>query len=135
MFYDIFKSLCDAKGISVTKATEEIGLSRTIGTKWKKSGATPNGDTLSKIAEYFHMSVGDLLAGTTQKETPPAEAGSDNDVERMIDDILSTLTDSSGATLMLDGKPTSQKAIEYLRESIRANIEHAKKINKEKEGG
>ena len=30
MFYDRFKQLCDAKGISVTRATEEIGLARTI---------------------------------------------------------------------------------------------------------
>ena len=34
VFYDRFKQLCDAKGISVTRATEEIGLARTIGTKW-----------------------------------------------------------------------------------------------------
>ena len=53
MFYDRFKQLCDAKGVSVTRATEEIGLARTIGTKWKNTGATPRGETLLKIAEYF----------------------------------------------------------------------------------
>ena len=46
MFYDLFCELCEKKGVSVTKATVEIGLSRTIGTKWKRTGATPNGDTL-----------------------------------------------------------------------------------------
>ena len=61
MFYDEFSRLCKERGISVTKATEEIGLARTIGTKWKKTGATPNGETLAKIAEYFETTVGELL--------------------------------------------------------------------------
>ena len=57
MFYDVFKKICDERGISVTKATEEIGLARTIGSKWKKTGATPNGETLTKIADYFEITV------------------------------------------------------------------------------
>lgn len=61
MFYDTFKRLCDYKGVSVTKATEEIGLARTIATKWKKTGATPRGETLVKIADYFGVSVSYLM--------------------------------------------------------------------------
>lgn len=63
MFYDLFCKLCDKKGVSVTKATTDIGLSRTIGTKWKKTGATPNGETLNKISAYFGVSI-DYLLGT-----------------------------------------------------------------------
>lgn len=63
MFYDLFCKLCDEKGVSVTKATTDIGLSRTIGTKWKKTGATPNGETLNKISAYFGVSI-DYLLGT-----------------------------------------------------------------------
>lgn len=69
MFYDIFKRLCDENGISVTRATEEIGLSRTIGTKWKQTKATPQGETLNKIAEFFGVSVDYLLTGE-EKEKP-----------------------------------------------------------------
>ena len=61
MFYDVFKKICDERGISVTKATEEIGLARTIGSKWKKTGATPNGETLTKIADYFGITVDELV--------------------------------------------------------------------------
>lgn len=67
MFYDLFCELCSKKGISVTKATVEIGLSRTIGTKWKNTGATPNGDTLNKIAEYFGVTTDYLLGAETEK--------------------------------------------------------------------
>ena len=73
MFYDLFCELCKKKGVSPTKATVEIGLSRTIGTKWKTTGATPQGETLSKIADYFGVSV-DYLLGNEPKEKTPAEA-------------------------------------------------------------
>lgn len=73
MFYDLFCELCHKKGVSPTRATVEIGLSRTIGTKWKTTGATPQGETLSKIADYFGVSV-DYLLGNEPKEKTPAEA-------------------------------------------------------------
>ena len=66
MFYYLFCRLCQEKGVSPTRATIEIGLSRTIGTKWKKTGATPQGDTLQKIADYFGVSV-DYLLGNEEK--------------------------------------------------------------------
>ena len=61
MFYDVFKRLCDEKGVSCNRAATEMGLSNATATKWKKTGATPSGDTLSKIAVYFDVSIDDLL--------------------------------------------------------------------------
>lgn len=69
MFYDNFKLLCDQRGVSPKRAVMEIGLSNSIATKWKNTGATPNGETLKKIADYFGVSVAYLL-GTEQKEKP-----------------------------------------------------------------
>ena len=57
MFFDIFCDLCARKGVSPNKAAGEIGLSNSITTKWKKTGATPGGDTLHKIAAYFGVPV------------------------------------------------------------------------------
>lgn len=74
VFYDLFCELCKKKGISVTKATVEIGLSRTIGTKWKNTGAVPNGETLNKIADYFGVTTDYLLTGE-QKEKAPTPRG------------------------------------------------------------
>lgn len=67
MFYDLFCKLCSEKSISPTKASLEIGLSKSTATKWKNTGATPSGDTLNKIANYFNVSV-DYLLGKEQKE-------------------------------------------------------------------
>lgn len=82
MFYDRFKQLCDKKGVSCNKAALEIGLSNATPTKWKKTGATPSGDTLDKIAAYFGVSADYLLGKETEKA--PTEDGersvSDDDI-------------------------------------------------------
>ena len=69
MFYDRFKQLCEQKGVSCNKAALEIGLSNATPTKWKKTGATPVGETLDKIAAYFGVST-DYLLGKENKKAP-----------------------------------------------------------------
>lgn len=83
MFYDVFQALCTAKGISCKRASLEIGLSNSIATKWKRTGATPNGETLNKIAEYFGVSTDYLLGQETEKApTPEGERPvSDDDIK------------------------------------------------------
>lgn len=61
MFFDVFQSLCKKKGVSCKRAAEDIGLSNSITTKWKKTGATPSGDTLNRIAAYFNVTIDYLL--------------------------------------------------------------------------
>lgn len=83
MFYDRFKQLCDSRSISCNKAALEIGLSNATPTKWKKTGATPVGETLDRIAKYFGVSTDYLLGKETEKA--PAEVGkrsvSDDDMK------------------------------------------------------
>ena len=84
MFFDIFKLLCEKKGVSPKKATEDIGLSNSITTKWKKTGATPKGDTLQRIAEYFGVTTDYLLTGEETKKAPTQEGErkvSDDDIK------------------------------------------------------
>ena len=61
MFYDVYTNLCNQKGVSRSRAAAEIGLSNSTVTKWKKTGAIPSGETLTKIAAYFNVSVDDLI--------------------------------------------------------------------------
>lgn len=67
MFYDTYTQLCIEKGVSRSKAASEMGLSNSIVTKWKKTGATPSGETMSKIANYFGVTVDYLLGKTESK--------------------------------------------------------------------
>lgn len=69
MFYDIFKQLCEDKGITPTKASVEIGFSKGSASYWKKrynegNDAKPDSYTAAKIADYFGVSV-DYLLGRT----------------------------------------------------------------------
>ncbi len=83
MFYDVFCELCKNKGMSPNKAAEEIGLSNSITTKWKKTGATPGGETLQRVAMYFAVTTDYLLGKETKKA--PTETGertvSDDDIK------------------------------------------------------
>lgn len=71
-FFDRFKQLCDERGISIYKAATAVGLNRAAANKWK-NGSVPNGQTITKLADYFGVS-NDYLLG---KEKTPA-----NDDER-----------------------------------------------------
>lgn len=84
MFYDIYVELSKQRGISPSKAADEIGINRATVTNWKKKGATPSGETLAKIAEYFNVTVDCLLREGRDsaeeeetKESPQPQAGSD----------------------------------------------------------
>lgn len=85
MFFDIFYDLCKKKGISCKKAAEDIGLSNSITTKWKKTGATPGGDTLNRIANYFDVST-DYLLGKENKKAP-AETGKRSNDSDILDEV------------------------------------------------
>ena len=67
MFYSIFSSLCERQGISKSKALEEIGLSSGNLPKWRK-GSVPKVEILTKIAEYFEVSVDYLLGNEPKSE-------------------------------------------------------------------
>lgn len=70
MFYDRFAELCKEKGLTPSKAADEIGIGRSNVTAWKTRGYTPQGDTLNKIAKYFDVSIDYLLEKTDIKKAP-----------------------------------------------------------------
>jgi transcriptional regulator with XRE-family HTH domain len=77
MFAKIIKALCDEKGITLSKLALDIGCSATTATGWKR-GSVPKHETLTKIANYFGVSV-KYLRG--EPDQPPKAAFSTNDKE------------------------------------------------------
>ncbi len=80
MFFDIFKRLCEEKGITPTKASQEIGFSKGSVSYWKKKwvqgeDAKPDSYTAAKIADFFGVSV-DYLLGRTDD---PIDYNADGD--------------------------------------------------------
>lgn len=127
MFFDIFQQLCNKKGVSCKAAAVDIGLSNSITTKWKKTGATPSTETLVKIAEYFGVSVA-LLLGQDEEKTPALTKKDERDIARDVENIMTRLADGDG--LMFDGDPMSDEARESMLNAIRLGLEAAKIRNK-----
>jgi len=128
VFYDTFKVLCEKKGVSCKRAVTEMGFSNSLATKWKNTGATPQGETLSKIADYFGVSV-DYLLGTEQQKTPGLTKKDERDIAKELERMRESL--ESGQALMFDGDPMSSAARESILAAMKLGLEAAKKMNKE----
>lgn len=81
VFYDLFVELCQKNKVAPTRAALDMGLSKSAPIKWRTTKATPQGETLNKIAVYFGVSVDSLLGKEDNKKTPPAKARGMNDDE------------------------------------------------------
>ena len=76
MFYSYFDYLCKQKGVSKNKACQEMGVSRNVAAKWKSTNTNPNMTTLSKISEYFGVSIDELLRHNEEEKPAPIRSAS-----------------------------------------------------------
>lgn len=63
-FFNNIQRLCNEKGISVTALGQELGLSNATAAGWRK-GSQPRGKTLKMLAEYFDVTVDQLMSEPT----------------------------------------------------------------------
>lgn len=82
MFFDNYCELCKIKGKSPTGAALEIGLSRSAVSAWRNTTRLPQAAQLQKIADYFGVTIDQLLDGE-QKEKPAAK----NDELDILDEV------------------------------------------------
>lgn len=62
MFYERFIALCALRGESPSRAALNAGISKAVVSKWKQNpDAFPSGPVARKLAEYFGISIPDLL--------------------------------------------------------------------------
>lgn len=59
-FFENVKKLCAANGMSVTALGQALGLSNATTAGWRK-GSQPRGKTLKMIADYFDVTVDQLI--------------------------------------------------------------------------
>lgn len=69
MFLQRVTELIDSHGITRNKLLTEIGLNKNSFVVWENRGTVPGGNTLSKLADYFHVST-DYLLGRTDNPQP-----------------------------------------------------------------
>ena len=68
-FYDNLKSLCDERGVSITKTVELCGGSTGSIGGWK-AGKWPNSEIVFKIATRLDVSCDRLLLGRETEKVP-----------------------------------------------------------------
>ena len=113
-FYTIIQNICQQHGTTPTALCKALGLSTSMVTNWK-NGRIPNGATLQKIADYFSVSVDELL-GNEKKEqatilTPNTAIGTLS--QREINLILRyrQMTDMQSAVDKLLGLPDGDEPL------------------------
>lgn len=74
---EIITDLLNKKGISAAKMMRDLGFSNGLFSQWKKGLQKPSAEKLSKIADYFEVTV-DYLLGTDPKPSAPV---SDDDLK------------------------------------------------------
>ena len=73
MFYQNLLTLCGQRSTSPTRVVRELGISGGSVTNWK-SGAVPHDATLRKIADYFGVTVDELLGNEPPAPAPVSSA-------------------------------------------------------------
>ena len=131
MFYDRFLYLCAKKGVAPSRAAVDAGISKSLVTKWKTNNVQdPSPEVARKLANYFCISVAELLGEEEQKEAPVLTEKDRRDIARDLEVMMEQL--AAGGDLMFDGDPISDEARESIRNALQMGLEIAKVKNKER---
>ena len=60
--YKNYVRLRDEKGVTDYRVSEETGITKSTFTDWKSGRSKPKLDKLQKIADYFGVTVNDLVS-------------------------------------------------------------------------
>lgn len=94
MIYDAFIKLCAQVNKTPSAVAIELGLEKSTVSRWKRGGGA-NDSTKQKIADYFGVTVSDLLG-----ETTPNVPYSDTRQEMPIDALWNKLNPAGQAALL-----------------------------------
>lgn len=61
--YEVFRKLCDSRGVKTEEVSRATGIAPPTFTAWKKGEYTPKQDKLQKIADYFGVPLEYLMTG------------------------------------------------------------------------
>lgn len=64
-FYENFVRLCNSAGERPTAVAEKVGISRPTASRWAR-GTIPTYSNLVKLADYFGISVGELIGANPE---------------------------------------------------------------------
>ena len=121
------KMLCMKNSTSISKLEKQLGFSNGSLAKAK----TIKNERLSKIADYFGVTVDYLLNGEQNTEWKPSLSDKEiNDIGTEVQNTLNALDSETG--LMFDGEILDEETKEYLESALKTAYTNAKIMAKEK---
>ena len=91
MFWENFVLLCNKRLKSPNKVCADLGYSSATATKWK-NGSVPRDTTLKSIADYFGITVEELICDPEEKVTAPTEPAPTSPLSPEFYDLVDQLT-------------------------------------------
>lgn len=133
-FLERIKHLCNSKKVSQRNMEKEIGISNGSSSKWNKS--MPNAETLSKLSDYFDVSVNYLMTG--KEDSPEQKITSlshqeELDIMEDVDVIINKLKNGEEVVLRFNGDTAGDDDMELLKNSLLNMCMTAKRMSKQKE--
>lgn len=115
------QALCKDRNITVAALERECGLGNATVKKWSIS--IPSGDRLSKVADYFDVSVDYLLGRelTTRDE---------RDISKDLDRIMNEIHNGENGPLYYNGEEIDKASLGLLQNAIEYALRETKKENK-----
>lgn len=92
------KMLCDERKVTFAEVEREIAISNGQIRRW--DNASPKSETLSKVADYFHVST-DFLLGRTDQRYLDLKNTTESDADKKLHKIISGL-DEVDKELLID---------------------------------
>lgn len=121
--YEIFKKLCEEKGITPYRFCKDTGINSSTISTWKKKGTKCSFKLADTIARYFGVSIDYVMTGN------PAPAASDEtsctaplDVKKKYEEIKMLLQSRDTQPLFFDGKPAAEESIDLLLKQVEISL-------------
>ena len=110
MFWKNLCRLCNDNQTTPNTVCKELKLSSATATHWK-NGAVPRDTTLLLIADYFGITIEDLLRDPDEQHTPTAEPAPTSPLSQEFHDLLGqmTLQDLMELKILMEEKIKNRK--------------------------
>lgn len=120
---DRIRTLANQRDMSLPNLESELGLGNGTISRWKNS--SPNTDKLSKVADFFDVSV-DYLLGRE------LTAKDEKDIAKDLSDIMGKIRSGEDGPLRYNGAEIDPDSLNLLQDAIEMSLRHLKVVNKEK---
>ncbi len=121
--YEIFKKLCEEKGITPYRFCKDTGINSSTISTWKKKGTKCSFKLADTIARYFGVSIDYVMTG--KASFPPSDTALDSnprDIKRKYEEIKALLQSGDTQPLFFDGKPAAEESIDLLLKQVEISL-------------